>query len=52
MAEHDWGEWLANNLYALLDAAERTSADQDAVRGECADVGNFALMVADRFGAL
>ncbi len=30
----------------------RTSADQDTVRGECADVGNFALMVADRFGAL
>ncbi len=47
---------------AMLDAAAdmlrrwgpglRTSADQDAVRGECADVGNFALMVADRFGAL
>ncbi len=26
MAEHDWGEWLANNLYALLDAAERAEA--------------------------
>ena len=26
VAEHDWGEWLANNLYALLDAAERAEA--------------------------
>lgn len=25
-AEHDWGEWLANNLYALFNAAERVEA--------------------------
>jgi NTP pyrophosphatase (non-canonical NTP hydrolase) len=47
---------------AMLDSAAgllrrwgpdlRTTGEPEAVLGECADVGNFALMLADRLGAL